>query len=282
MPEGDTLFRTARTLHRALAGRRVERFESAFPALARVDQDRPLAGRTVEAVESAGKHLLIRFSGGLVLRTHLRMRGSWHIYRTGERWMRPRSDMRVVVATAGFEAVAFTVPVAEFLQVAALARQPDLAAMGPDLLSADFDAAEAVRRVRARGEEPVEAALLNQRVLAGIGNVFKSEVLFATRVHPFAPVSSLADATLAAIVAKARELLAANARPDAPGRIVTCAGHRRTTRRGAPGEDLWVYARGGRPCRECGTPIAARRSGPHARWTWWCPSCQSAPPPPTR
>src|SRR5918992_4664013 len=114
MPEGDTIFRAARTLDRALAGRVVTRFESVFPHLARVDGNRPIRGRIIERVTSRGKHLLMWFSGDLVLRTHMRMNGSWHIYRPGERWQRPRHDMRIVVATDSFEAVAFTVPVAEF------------------------------------------------------------------------------------------------------------------------------------------------------------------------
>src|SRR5215216_988365 len=121
MPEGDTIFRAARTLHRALAGRDVVRFESVLPALTRVHEDTPVTGRRVESVAAAGKHVLMRFSGDLVLRTHMRMNGSWHIYRPGERWRRPRRDMRLVVATAEYEAVAFNVPVAEFLQGRALA-----------------------------------------------------------------------------------------------------------------------------------------------------------------
>src|SRR5687768_9942251 len=131
MPEGDSIFRAARTLHRALAGKVVTRFESVLPALTRIDEDAPLAGRTVEEVSAAGKHLLMRFSGDLVLRTHMRMNGSWHIYRPGERWQRPAADMRIVVGTDDFVAVAFTVPVAEFLSARALARQPDLRRLGP-------------------------------------------------------------------------------------------------------------------------------------------------------
>src|SRR6476469_9658879 len=123
MPEGDTIFRAARTLHRALAGREVVRFESVLPALTRVHEDAPLTGRRVETVTAAGKHVLMRFSGDLVLRTHMRMNGSWHIYRPGERWRRPRRDMRVMVATAGYEAVGFNVPVAEWLDDRAEARQ---------------------------------------------------------------------------------------------------------------------------------------------------------------
>jgi len=150
VPEGDAIFRTARTLHRALAGEIVTRFESVLPKLTRVDEDAPITGRRVESVEAAGKHVLMRFSGDLVLRTHMRMNGSWHVYRPGERWRRPRRDMRVVVATDRFEAVAFNVPVAELLGATDQERQPDLRAMGPDLLGETFDEAEALRRVRAR------------------------------------------------------------------------------------------------------------------------------------
>src|SRR3954467_15201179 len=139
MPEGDTIFRAARTLHRALAGHAVVRFESVLPALTRIDEDAPIAGRTVEAVSAAGKHVLMRFSGGLVLRTHMRMNGSWHVYRPGERWRRPRRDMRILLATGSFEAVAFNVSVAEFLDQRDEARQEDLRAIGPDLLAGSFD-----------------------------------------------------------------------------------------------------------------------------------------------
>src|SRR5687767_14826535 len=141
MPEGDTIFRAARTLHQALAGRVVTRFETVLPALARVDDQSRIAGRTIDRVLSAGKHLIIDFSGGLHLRTHMRMNGSWHIYRSGERWRRKRSDMRIVISTDEFVAVGFNIPEAEFLDDRSLARQDDLRRIGPDLLG-DFDAAE--------------------------------------------------------------------------------------------------------------------------------------------
>ena len=150
MPEGDTIFRAARTLHRALADRVVSRFESVFPALTRVHHDAPLTGRTIDRVEAVGKHVLMHFSGGLVLRTHMRMNGSWHIYRPGERWRRPRRDMRIVVATDAFEAVGFNVPVAEFIRTSALRKHDELRRLGPDLLSDGFDRGEALRRLRAR------------------------------------------------------------------------------------------------------------------------------------
>src|SRR3954471_11785052 len=169
MPEGDTIFRAARTLNRALAGHQVVRFESVLPALTRIHDDTPITGRTIESVTAAGKHVLMRLSGDLVLRTHMRMNGSWHVYRPGERWLRPRRDMRIVIATERFEAVGFNVPVAEFLRVAQIARQDDLRLMGPDLLGESFDEDEAVRRLRARGETTIADALLNQRLVAGIG-----------------------------------------------------------------------------------------------------------------
>src|SRR6187551_1171199 len=150
MPEGDTIYRAARTLHRALAGRTVTGFESVFPRLTRIDDDRPLRGRTIEQVDARGKHLLITFSGDLVLRTHMRMHGSWHIYRPGERWQRPRHEMRIVLRTEAFEAVAFNVPVAEFASAAELAQTPVIRQLGPDPLSPGFDAAAAIDRIASR------------------------------------------------------------------------------------------------------------------------------------
>ncbi len=188
MPEGDSIFRAARTLHRALAGRVVTRFETAYAHLSRVDADAPIAGRTLVRCESAGKHLLVIFSGDLVLRTHMRMNGSWHIYRHGERWWRGPQAMRIRIDTAEWVAVAFDVPVAEFVTERQLERSGPVAALGPDLLAGarsggsdpplQFDRQEAVRRLYACAAMPIEEALLNQRVVAGVGNVFKSEVLF--------------------------------------------------------------------------------------------------------
>ena len=274
MPEGDSIFRAARTLHRALAGKVVTRFESVLPALTRIDEDAPLAGRTVDEVSAAGKHLLMRFSGDLVLRTHMRMNGSWHIYRPGERWQRSASDMRIVVATGDFVAVAFNVPVAEFLTARTLARHPDLRQLGPDLLGTAFDVENATRRIRERARDAIADVILNQRVMAGAGNVYKSEVLFLCRINPFAPVASLTDTQVAEVVETARSLLAANVGNAATGGIVTYVGMRRTTRRADPAERLWVYGRVGLPCRECGTLITRRAQGPDARLTYWCPRCQ--------
>jgi endonuclease-8 len=272
MPEGDTIFRAARTLHRALAGKAIVRFESAFPALNRIDDDHPIAGRTVESVSSRGKHLLIALSGDLVLRTHMRMNGSWHIYRPGERWRRPERDMRVLVAAADIIAVGFNIPVAEFLSRADLARHAQLARLGPDLAAGDFDREEALRRLRALADAPIADALLDQRAVAGIGNVLKSEVLFVSGVDPFAAVRRLPDETMARIVDEGRRLMKMNVL-DRTATLSAAIG-RRTTGSLNPFENLWVYGRGGRPCRKCGTPIQSRHTGTAARLTYWCPTCQ--------
>jgi endonuclease-8 len=272
MPEGDTIYRAARALNLAFAGRTVTRFESVFPQLTRVDVDHPIKGRTIDRVTSRGKHLLIWFSGDLVLRTHMRMNGSWHIYRAGERWQRPKHDMRIVIGTDAYEAVAFTVPIAEFTTAAGLDR--DLGHIGPDPLSGDFDAREALRLLQQRGDEQVADALLDQRVLAGVGNVYKSEALFAAGVHPFARVGDLPDAKLERIVAAVTKFMRANVVDGTSAAIVTYTGLRRTTGRADPSARLWVYGRAGRPCRRCGAPIQRRKHGPDARSTYWCENCQ--------
>jgi endonuclease-8 len=274
MPEGDTIFRAARTLHRLLAGEAVIRFESAFPALTRVDQDHRITGRSIESVRSRGKHLLMTFSGGLILRTHMRMNGTWHVYPPGARWKLARRDMRIIVTTNDVVAVAFNVPVAEFLTARELARNRPLAALGPDLLESSFDRQEALRRIRARGEQSIGDVLLDQRAIAGIGNVFKSEVLFLAGVPPFAATGALDHAALERLLDIAREQLRTNVL--APSQTLSAAIGRRTTRSLNPHEKLWVYGRNGRPCRRCGTSIASRSAGPDARLTFWCPTCQAA------
>jgi len=245
LPEGDTIFRTAATLQKALAGKVVTRYETMLPKI-----EGPLRGRTIERVAAAGKNLIIDFSGDLHLRTHMRMNGEWHIYRPGERWQRPRRDMRVVIETADFVAVGFNVPVAELLTGRELQRA--LHEQGPDLL-AEFDAAEAVRRAREHGGETISEVLLNQRVAAGIGNIWKSESLFVRGINPFTPVKDLGDDALEQLFLAARALLKKSA-----------AGHR----------SLNVYSRGGQPCRKCGTAIESRKQGLDARLTYWCPRCQ--------
>lgn len=260
MPEGDTLHRTAAGLAPHLVGRAVTaaRVRAGGPQVERI------VGATVETVEAVGKNLLIRFDNGLALRTHLRMNGSWHRYRPGEAWRRSPGRARLVLEVPGAVAVCFDAPVVELFETRAEAIHPTIARLGPDLLDpgwTDAHAAEAVRRLRdpARAELTISEALLDQRALAGIGNIWRNETLFAERVDPWARVGSLDDATLARLVGTARRLLRASV-GEVPGRM-----------------PMAVYRRAGRPCRRCGTLI---RSGPltpaQPRTTYWCPACQPA------
>jgi endonuclease VIII len=279
MPEGDTILRAAQALHRVLAGQTVTRFDSVYPALTRIAEDHPIVGRTIESVTARGKHLLIAFSGDLILRTHMRMNGSWHLYRIGAKWQRPSSEMRVLVATASAVAVGFNVPVAEWLSTRQMARHPQMSALGPDLLAGagaqyrySVDVAEIFRRMRGHGRDPIAEVLLNQRVVAGIGNVFKSEILFAAGVSPFAPVDSLSDPELERIVGSARDQLAASVL-DRSSTLTPAIG-RRTTGSLDPAARLWVYGRRGKKCRRCGAIIQSKKTGSEARLTYWCPHCQ--------
>lgn len=274
MPEGDTIFRAARTLNRALAGRTVMRFQTVLPKLGRVDVDAPLAGRTVESVESRGKWLLMRFSGDLTLLTHMLMNGSWHIYRPGEAWQRRRDDMRIVVETEKILAVCFGVQVAEFHTSETLRSHPGFSRLGPDLLGSDFDEAQAVANIRQRSHMQIADALLTQSALAGIGNVYKSEVCFSCGVNPFRAVAQVTDEQVKCLVATARKFLGANVATGTTASIVTYTGFRRTTGRSDRSERLWVYGRAGQPCRKCGALIQTKKQGPGARVTFWCPECQ--------
>jgi endonuclease-8 len=278
MPEGDTIFRIATVLRRALLGADVVRASAQpQPGLARVPPVGRLVGSRVESVEARGKHLLMFFSGGVVLRSHLGMRGSWHRYRAGEPWRLPRGRATVVLETDAQVAVGFDIADVELLSTRDLAAHARLSALGPDLLSASFteaDAGEALRRLRQRDAVPLGEALLDQRAMAGLGNVYKSEVPFLERLDPWAPVSSVSDAALLSVVATARRLLAANV---GGGRRVTTGLAVPGVPAGAPspGRSHWVYGRAGRPCRRCGTLVLGRRQGAQARMTYWCPRCQT-------
>jgi endonuclease-8 len=262
MPEGDTILRAARTMHRALAGRRV--VAARAPMLPRAGE--ALAGRTVAGVSARGKNLLVHFDDGGTLRTHMRMTGSWHLYRPGERWRKPGAQARVVLETEAWVAVCFAAPVVELLRAGEAERHEALGALGPDILAETFDYAEAVRRLRALGETPLGEAVLAQRAVAGIGNIYKSETLFLTREDPFAPVGALDEKRLARILQRARELMRAALGP-APRST-------RPTLSRSSGERTWVYRREGRPCRRCGTEIRMRRQGVDRRSTYYCPKCQ--------
>jgi endonuclease-8 len=259
VPEGDTLRRTAAGLAPYLVGRPVTaaRVRAGGPQVERI------VGATVEAVEAQGKNLLIRFDNGLELRTHLRMNGSWHRYRPGERWQRPPARARLVLEVPGAVAVCFDAPVVELFEARAAAVHATLSRLGPDLLADDWradDADEARRRLRdpSRAAITISEALLDQRVVAGIGNIWRNEALFAERVDPLARVRDLSDATIDRLVETARQKL------------------RRSVQGPTGGGPMWVYRRSGRPCRRCGTLV---RSAPLAtgipRTTYWCPACQA-------
>ena len=261
MPEGDTIHRAAATLRPVLEGRELVRV-AADP---RVVPPMP-AGTRVEVVEARGKHLLMRFSTGAWLHTHMQMTGSWHVYPAGARW-RDRADGAVVVlGVAGAEAVCFRAPVVEV--VADPARHPVLAALGPDLCVPPVDLDVVLRRLShlARPDAEVGTVLLDQRPACGIGNVYKSEVAFIERVDPFAASADVDPATWRALYDRAHRLLVAN-----------LTSPLRTTAPGPPGS-AWVYDRAGRPCRVCETPIRVDRQGDDARVTYWCPRCQGPGP----
>ncbi len=279
MPEGDTIFRSARALHKALAGTIVTEFVTELAPLASVHDSTPLTGRTVEQVESRGKWLLIHFSGDLVLVTHMLMSGSWHIYRRGERWRRGRRHMRVLLANDSYEAVAFDVPVARFYTARTLARNSALPRLGPDPLREDFSASDAAARIAAHPEEEIANVLLNQQVIAGLGNVFKSEVCFVCGVSPFARVRDLRPDQTAALVAAAERLMTINVQDASTDGVVTYGGARRTRNVSDSGMRLWVYGRRGQACRRCGEAILMRKQGSAARSTYWCPQCQPLPDP---
>jgi len=278
MPEGDTIFRTARALGRALLAKPVTAFRSTYPMLTRFNDDTPLIGQTVDSVNSRGKWLLIRFSGGGTLATHMLMSGSWHIYRHGERWQRPREAMRILLENSDYVAVGFSVPVAKMMRAQELARALRIPPAAIDVLSADFDANEVARRMREHGGEEIGDVLLHQEVIAGVGNVFKSEICFVTATNPFCKAADLDSERAALLVATSRRLVKANVLEDSGDLIVTYGGRqRRTTHESDPSASLWVYGRNGEPCRKCGERIRRRIQGPDARVTFWCRQCQPMP-----
>ncbi len=216
-------------LGRALVGKPVTAFRSTFPLLTRFNDDTPLAGQTVESVEARGKWLLISFSGGGILASHLLMSGRWHIYRHGDLWQLARIHMRIVIENGEYQAVGFRVPVAEMHTARSLARSAKIPRAESDVLSAEFDAGAALERLLARPEQAVADALLDQGVLAGVGNVFKSEICFVCGLNPFRAVGTLTRDEAAAMIACARRLLKANVLEDSGDIIVTYRGQQRRT-----------------------------------------------------
>ncbi|WP_405456794.1 DNA glycosylase [Streptomyces sp. NBC_00101] len=266
MPEGDTVARTAKHLHAALAGRVLTHADLRVPRFATAD----LTGRTVLDVTPRGKHLLTRLEGGLTLHSHLRMDGAWRIFAPGERWRGgPAYEIRAVLGNADHTAVGYRLPVLELL------RTPDedrvVGHLGPDLLGPDWDPGKALENLLAAPDRPLGEALLDQRNLAGIGNVYKCELCFLARVTPWLPVGELPPALLPRIVRAAERLLDENrdrSTRTTTGRIAALSRTR---------EPVYVYGRAGRPCLRCGTPI--RKADQDDRPTYWCPRCQEGPVP---
>jgi endonuclease-8 len=255
MPEGDNVWQTARRLA-PLTGAELVASDFRVPSLATVD----LSGRRVLGTVSRGKHLLTRLEDDATVHSHLRMEGRWDIHPLGSRWRRPAHEARIVLRTASHEAVGFSV----LVDLVRTSEEDRLVGhLGPDLLGPDWDAAEAVRRIEQSGDVPIGQALLDQRNLAGIGNVYRAELCFLTGVDPHTPVADVPD--VSRMVDRAHALLVANR--DRPDRITT--GDKR------PGRRLWVYRRRG-PCLRCGTPIQVDELGPETqeRVVWWCPRCQ--------
>jgi endonuclease-8 len=263
MPEGDAVWRTARRLDEALAGRVLACSDFRVPRFATTD----LTGRTVTETLSRGKHLLTRVAGGLTVHTHLRMEGSWRI-RPARGYLPHDHRIRLVLGNDQYQALGYQLGLVEVLPTRSETRV--VGHLGPDLLGPDWDEAEVVRRLRAGPDRAVGEALLDQRNLAGIGNIYKNELLFLRGLDPWRTVGSIGD--LGALVGLARQLLDAN--KDRAGQV--------TTGNPARGQQNWVYGRPGQPCRRCGTAIrTARNSGQHTdpedRVTFWCPRCQLLP-----
>jgi endonuclease-8 len=266
VPEGDTVYLTGKRLRAALSGRSLVRGELRHPRL--VDHD--LAGRTVLDVATVGKHLFTRFDDGRSLHSHLRMDGSWHLYRPGMAWQRPAHQARAVLETAERTAVGFSLHDLELLPTGEEARL--VGHLGPDLLDPAWDethAAEALRRFTARGSSELGLVLLEQRVMAGVGNLYKTEVCFLLGLSPWTLVRDVPDPPAA--IALARELLLRNA--DRP--------QQSTTGELARGRLNWVFERSGQRCRRCGTRIRTSEQGDgvYARIAYWCPRCQPGPSP---
>jgi endonuclease-8 len=268
VPEGDTVWLSAQKLRSAIGGAVVTRADLRVPRYATAD----LSGCRVLDVVSRGKHMLTRFDDGRTLHTHFKMDGSWRLVRPGGRWHGGAPhEVRVVIETADWVALGYRLPVVELLPTAAEDRA--VGHLGPDLLGPDWDPDEALRRISARPEREIGPALLDQRNLAGIGNLYKSEALFLRGVTPWTPTGEIAD--LRALVTLAQRLLEANKH----------RWEQITTGDPRPGRQLWVFDRAGRDCRRCGTPIRCRDQGEpdameQARRAYWCPHCQPGPAPP--
>jgi endonuclease-8 len=267
VPEGDTIHYAAKRVGAALVGSEIRSIETPHPRHGKDRWPERLAGRGVRSVDAHGKHLFVRFDGGLTLHSHLRMGGAWGVYGRGERWHRPPRRAWLVIRTDEHEVVQFDGPVLELMTDGRTRFDQRLAALGPDLLHDDFSERDYLERLRAQPERQIGDALLDQRIVAGIGNVWKNEGCFISRVDPWRRVGALSDDEALAIVRGIRPLMAESARRG--GRITTFEGP--ATRNEWR---TWVHERRGMPCRRCRTTIRSRGQGDDNRTTFWCPGCQ--------
>ena len=265
MPEGDAVYRFAQRIRDALEGQVIRAARAQGPgATPRAER---LVGATCTGVTTHGKNLVVAFDNGLALRGHLRMYGTWHVYRHGQPWRRSRHQARLVLETDEAVVVNFSAPVIELHEERALPSYHPLESLGPDLLAEDFDVDEALRRFR----DPLLAgstigdAIMDQRVMAGVGNIWKHETLFRCGINPWLRLRELSEDELRSLVATARDLLRASA--GLPGAL---------TGKGQP--SYLVYARVGQPCRRCYTRLSSAVQGEDNRRTAWCPSCQPVRP----
>jgi endonuclease-8 len=259
MPEGDTIYRTAASLRPALEGRTIDDVQLRDRQF---EPDR-VAGATVASVEARGKHLLMHLAHGGAIHSHMGMTGSWHVYRRGETWLKPSHYAALVLVVEELDVICFSPKLLELLSADQLRHHVHLRRLGPDLLAAEFDVPDAVARFRARDELPLGEAVMNQTIVCGIGNVYKSDLLFLLGFDPFAPVGKFSDDELAALIDRARRLMQRN-----------LSGAPRQTRFRGDGRRLWAYGRSGDACYKCGAMIQLRRQGDAGRTTCWCPQCQ--------
>ncbi len=265
MPEGDTIHKIAEAIRPRLEGQRIVRARIGHRPRHRAFEN--LNGRSVESVYASGKHLLFVMSGGLVLRTHLGMYGSWHRYRVDESWRKPESQLSLALWTERDVFVCFNGRELICLPAASITQSVFRQRLGPDLLQTPVAPDALVGRARdfLEPQTPLVDVLLDQRAASGIGNVYKSEVLFIERMHPLTPLAECSDEELVRLYARATDLLERN-----------LGGGRRRTRFPADGAGrLWVYGRGDKPCHRCGTAIRYQRLGRDLRGTYWCPACQT-------
>ena len=259
MPEGDTIFRSAAKLGQSLEGCVIREATTTSLTL----QTDSLIGQTIVNIAARGKHLLMHLSNTQIIHSHMGMTGSWHTYRRNHSWHKPASQAVLALYFDNAVAVCYSPKLLELLTAAELKRHRWLARLGPDLLAQEFDVAEALTRFRRRNELPMGEAPMNQSIVSGIGNVYKSELLYLDQTHPLTFVTDTSDETLTNIITRARKLLRRN----------VLGGPRRTRFRG-DGHTLWVYGRQGEPCLKCGAMIHLTRQGDLGRTTYFCPSCQ--------